>query len=122
MASRLTRRPPWPSLQVPLTTGNLTINAVTASATPITADGVATSTITVTALDANSNPEIGDTITLGQGGGSSLITTVSGTTNSNGVRRPSRSRDTTAQAVTYTATDNTDGVIFNLTSTRSRLW
>ena len=49
------------------------------------ADGATTSTITVTLKDAQSNPVSGKTVTLAKGGGSSTITTVSGTTNGSGV-------------------------------------
>ena len=70
-----------------------------------------TATITVTAKDANGNAVPGNTITLGQGGGNSLITTVSGTTNASGVATFTVV-DNSAEVVTYTATDSADSVSF----------
>jgi hypothetical protein len=91
-------------------------STVVASPTSQLANGTSLSTVTVTAKDANNNPEIGDTVTLSQGGGSSLITTLSGTTNSSGQATFSVA-DNATQAVTYTATDTTDGVTLNETAT-----
>ena len=75
----------------------------------VPADGTASSTVSVTLLDAYGNPIAGKTITLGQGAGSSLISTVAGTTNASGVATFSAT-DTHGEAVTYTATDALDGV------------
>lgn len=82
-------------------------SSVNMSPSSVTANGVATSTITVTLLDANSNPVIGDTVTLAQGSGSSSISAASGPSNSSGVVTFTVT-DIVAQAVTYTATDTTD--------------
>jgi hypothetical protein len=79
---------------------------VSASPTTVVANGAATSTITVTVFDIYSNPIAGDAITLSAGSGSSVITTVSGTTNASGVATFTVT-DTHAQSVTYSATDVT---------------
>ncbi|HEX5234993.1 MAG TPA: Ig-like domain repeat protein [Silvibacterium sp.] len=77
--------------------------------TSVTADGTATSTITVTLLDANSNPVSGKTVTLTQGTGSSTISASSGQSNASGVVTFTV-KDTKAEAVTYTARDSTDNI------------
>jgi hypothetical protein len=57
----------------------------------------------------------GKTVTLTQSkGGSSVITTFSGVTNSKG-QASFTVTDTTAQQVTYTATDTTDGITLSST-------
>ncbi len=96
----------------PVTAAQSTVSAAPAS---VTANGVATSTVTVTLKDANSNPVSGKTVTLAKGGGSSTITTVSGTTNASGVATFTVS-DTVAEATTYTATDTTDAVTVTQTA------
>ena len=68
-----------------------------------------TSTVTVTLRDANGNVAPGKTVSLAKSGGSSTITTVSGTTNASGVATFTV-KDTVAEATTYTATDTTDSV------------
>ena len=92
------------------------VSTVAASPTSVGANGTSTSTVTVTAKDANGNPEIGDSITLTAGSGSSLITTVSGTTSATGVATFTVV-DNAAQAVVYTAKDTTDNVTITQTAT-----
>jgi hypothetical protein len=75
----------------------------------VIADGSTTSAITVTLKDANNNLVSGKTVTLAQGAGHSTITTVNGTTNGSG-QASFTVKDSTAEAVTYTATDTTDSV------------
>ena len=70
----------------------------------------------MTLRDANSNPVSGKTVTLAKSGGSSTITTVSGTTNGSGVATFTV-KDTVAEATTYTATDTTDSVTVTQTAT-----
>ncbi len=82
----------------------------------MTANGVATSTVTVTLKDAQSHPVSGKTVTLAKGSGSSTITTVSGVTNGSGVATFTV-KDTVAEATTYTATDTTDTVTVTQTAT-----
>ena len=96
-----------------MTAAQSTVSAAPAS---VTANGVTTSTVTVTLKDVNSNPVAGKTVTLAKGGGSSTITTVSGVTNGSG-RRPSRSRTPLPRRPTYTATDTTDSVTVTQTAT-----
>src|SRR4051794_38825202 len=91
-------------------------STVSASPTSVTANGVTTSTVTVTLKDAQSHPVSGKTVTLAKGSGSSTITTVSGTTNGSGVATFTV-KDTVAEATTYTATDTTDSVVVTQTGT-----
>ena len=80
--------------------GQSTVSSAPAS---VVANGVATSTVTVTARDIFGNPVGGQAVSLAQGGGASTIVTVSGTTNASGVATFSVT-DATVQTVTYTAT------------------
>ena len=80
-----------------------TNSAVSASPTSVADDGVSTSTITVTVKDTAGTLAANKTVTLSQGGGSSTITTVNGTTNANG-QATFTVKDTKAESVTYTAT------------------
>ena len=75
-----------------------------------------TSTITVTLLDAGSNPVSGKTVTLSQGAGSSTISPPSATSNASGVATFTV-KDTKAEVVTYTATDTTDTITITATAT-----
>jgi len=90
-------------------------STVTANPTSITADGVTTSTITVTLEDAHNNPVSGKTVTISQGSGNSTITTVNGTTNASG-QATFTVKDTKAETVTYTATDPADAVTVSQTA------
>ena len=80
-------------------------STVTASPTSVPADGSTASTVTVTVSDQAPDPRTieGVTVSLTQGDGSSDITTVSGTTNDQGVATFTVT-DTTVEPVTYTAT------------------
>src|ERR1035441_1738964 len=91
-------------------------STVIASPTSVIADGTSTSTITVTLMDANSNPVGNKTVTLTAGSGSSTIATVSGTTNTSG-QATFTVKDSTAQAVVYTGKDTTDNVTVTQTAT-----
>ena len=79
-----------------------TDSTVRANPTTVNADGVATSTITVTLQDSSGDPIAGETVTLGAGSGSSVITPASGTTNANGVITFTV-KDAQVENVTYTA-------------------
>ena len=93
------------------------LSTVVANPTSVVANGTA-STITVTLLDANSNPVSGKTVTLAQtsGSGTPTITIVSGTTNSSGQATFTVS-STTASANIFTATDTTDSITITQTAT-----
>ncbi len=93
-----------------------TNSTLVAVPTSVANDGVSTSTITATLKDAVGNPVAGKTMTLTAGSGSSIITTVSGTTDVNG-QATFTVKDSTAETVTYTAHDTTDGI--NITQTAS---
>ena len=90
---------------VTFTAGAVNAGQSTVSSAPasVVANGVATSTVTVTARDIFGNPVGGQAVSLAQGGGASTIVTVSGTTNASGVATFSVT-DATVQTVTYTAT------------------
>jgi copper(I)-binding protein len=90
-------------------------STVTASPASVTADGTSVSTITVTLKDANGNPLSGQSVTLASGSGHSMITVVQGTTNVNG-QATFTVTDTTAETVTYTATDPADNVTVTQTA------
>jgi len=91
----------------PGTTAQSSVNDSPAS---VTANGTASSTITVTLVDPYGNPVPGKNVSLSQGAGSSTISAASGVSNASGVVTFTVT-DTTAQSVTYTATDTTDGVV-----------
>src|SRR5690606_21041011 len=69
----------------------------------VTADGTASSEITVTLRDAYGNPVPGQTVTLGQGVGSSDISVASGLSSASG-EVTFTVTNTTAETVTYSAT------------------
>src|SRR4029078_3315393 len=91
---------------VTFTPGTPTAAQSTVSAAPasIAADHSTTSTVTVRLKDAQSNVVSGKTVTLAKSGGSSTITTVSGTTNASG-QATFTVKDTVAQSSTHTTTD-----------------
>ncbi|MGA2225316.1 MAG: protease pro-enzyme activation domain-containing protein, partial [Syntrophobacteraceae bacterium] len=77
--------------------------------TPVTADGVSSTTITLTLQDALARPTPGKLVTLSQGGGHSLISGPNpSVTDSNG-QIVFTVADQVAETVTYSATDVTDG-------------
>lgn len=94
--------------ELPVTDPDL--STVDAFAPSVEANGVASTTVTVTLLDVLSNPLVGHNVTLSQAGGSSTISGGgTGTTNGSGQVAFSVS-NTTVETVTYDATDTTDGV------------
>jgi 5-hydroxyisourate hydrolase-like protein (transthyretin family) len=95
-------------------------SAVKASPTVVTADGIMTSTITVTLLDANDIPVVGRRVNLKADGGSSVISAVYGTVGGSSVTNAVYGglsdaqgkvyftvKDATAEQVKYTAMDET---------------
>ncbi len=83
---------------------------VNSSPTTVNANGVATSTITVTLSDVEGNPVSGKAVALSQStGGHSTIGAASGTSDANGLVTFTVN-DSTPETVTYTATDTTDNV------------
>src|SRR5207302_1178008 len=103
---------------VSFTVGSVSASASTLAASPasLTADGSATSTLTVTLKDAYGHPVPGKAVSLTQGSGSSTITTVAGTTDAAGHATYSV-KDTVAESVTYSAHDTTDSVDVTPTTT-----
>ncbi len=82
---------------------------IAASPSPVNADGVATTTITVTLKDALNRPTPGKTIRIAQGSGHSVIQgPVPPVTDANG-QIAFTATDTVNETVTYTAVDETDG-------------
>ncbi len=91
-------------------------STVSASPDAVPADGATQSTVTVTLLDANSNPVVGDTVTLTPNGGSSIISAASGPSNASGVVTFTVT-DTVAATIIYTARDTTAAVTIAQTPT-----
>lgn len=96
-------------------------STVVANPTSVLADGVTTSTITVTLLNASSNPVSGKTVTIAKiaGPGSPVIAAASGgsnVTNGSGVATFTV-KSTTAGVDTFQATDATDAVVLGQTPT-----
>ena len=84
-------------------------SAVVAAPTQVPADGSTPSTVTVVLADADGGALAGKTVALNPQGGSSSVTTVTGTTNSDG-EATFTVTDKTAETVTYDATDVTDNL------------
>ncbi len=94
-----------------------TVSTIQASKANVSADGVDSSTITVTLTDANNNPISGKSVTLSQGSGSSTISPASGSvTDANGQTSFTVTSMKT-ETVTYTAQDVTDSI--TLTTTKN---
>lgn len=74
-----------------------------ASSTSLTADGVTTTSLTVTVFDAHNNPINGNAVTLAASGTANTFGSSSGTTNSSGVFTTTL-KSTKAQTETITAT------------------
>lgn len=89
-------------------------STVVASPSSVVADGVTTSTVTVTLKDSAGSPVQGKTIVLTASGGSSTITTVQGTTDASGIATFTV-KDATSETLTYTATDTTDSIAITQT-------
>jgi Bacterial Ig-like domain (group 1)/Bacterial Ig-like domain (group 3)/Putative Ig domain len=79
-------------------------------------NGTATDTLTATLKNGNGQALSGKTISLGQASGHSVITPSSAVTSASGAAQFTVT-DTTSEAVTYTATDTTDGVAITQTAT-----
>ncbi len=92
-----------------------TQSTLAASVASVTADGTSGSTLTVTIRDVNDNPITGHTVSLTQGGGSSVIATANSTTDATG-QAVFTVTNTTAETVTYTAEDTTDNVAIDQTA------
>ena len=88
---------------------NAGTSTVTASPSSVLADGTTHSTVTVTLLDANGHPVVGDAVALNAGSGGSVVSAASGISSGSGIVTFTVS-DGTAQAVVYTARDTTAAV------------
>lgn len=94
---------------VPFVTPAATSASLAASPATVTADGTSAATLTVTLQDSLGRPTPGKVIAVTQGPGHSVITGPTPmVTDSNGKLQLSAT-DTNAEAVTYAATDVTDG-------------
>ncbi len=83
----------------------------------VSADGASQGIVIVSLVDANSNLVSGKTVSLSPAGGSATITPTSAvTTAANGVAAFTVT-DLTAENVTFTATDETDGITLSQTPT-----
>jgi Bacterial Ig-like domain (group 1) len=83
--------------------------SVVATPASVPGDGSTTSTISVLLYDGNGDAVPGKTVTLAASGGDSTVTTVNGTSDNSG-NALFTVTDSTAETVTYTATDTTDNV------------
>ena len=91
-------------------------STVAASLSPLSADGTATSTITVTVMDGAANPVAGKTVTLvSNRGAADAISAASGPSDASGIVTFTVS-STTAGSPVFTATDTTDGITIGTTS------
>jgi hypothetical protein len=90
-------------------------SSVVADPTIVAADGISTSTITVTLLNTTGTPAQDKEVALAPDGGSSVISPTTAFTNSLGQTIFSVS-DTAIETVTYTATDITDGLVIPQTT------
>ena len=84
-------------------------STVTATPTVVPPDGASSATIAVTLVNSLGAPMIGHTVSLAQGAGRSTISAASGPSDANG-RVTFTVTNSSAETVTYTATDVTDGV------------
>jgi adhesin/invasin len=85
-------------------------SVLSASATSAPADGTSVVTVTAQLNDANGAAVAGKTVALNlQGAGHSVVTTVTGVTDQNGLATFTVT-DTTVETVTYTAKDVTDNL------------
>ena len=92
------------------------LSTVSASPSPVQADGVATSTITVTLLDATGTPVTGKVVSLvSSRGATETISAPSGTSNLSGVVTFTVKSSTPGSPV-FTATDGTDSVTVTQTA------
>lgn len=86
--------------------GDCSVSAVPAN---VPADGSTTATVSVRLLDGNGGIAAGKTVTLTAAGGASKVTTVNGTSDTNGLATFTVS-DSTAETVKYTANDTSDSL------------
>ena len=92
-----------------------TNSTVAANPVLVANNGTATATITVTLKGSENNPLSSKSVSLSQSGGSTIAPSTPVTTNSLGVASFSV-MDNTAETVTYTAKDITDGVVLSDTA------
>ncbi len=85
------------------------LSTVTSNPTSVPSDGTTASTITVTINDHFGNHIVGKSVTVKALNGSSVLTTIAGTTNQSG-QATFTATDSTAEVVTYSATDSTDSL------------
>jgi protocatechuate 3,4-dioxygenase beta subunit len=85
------------------------LSTVTTNPTSVPSDGTTASTITVTINDHFGNHIAGKAVTVKALNGSSVLTTIAGTTSQSG-QATFTATDATAEVVTYSATDSTDSL------------
>ncbi len=100
------------------TLGSASTSSLVATSSSELSNGTATDTLTATLLNGTGQPLSGKTVSLGQGTGHSIISPASVVTNASGSAQFTVT-DTTTEAITYTATDTTDGVAITKTATVS---
>lgn len=107
----------WVALRPGVTvSANATNSTVSAAPASVLADGLATSTITVTLRDASSNAVAGKTVTLASSrGASDAISAASGASDASGVVTFTVSSTTPGSSV-FTATNITDSIVVTQTA------
>ncbi len=96
-----------------ISAANSTVNA---NPTTVLANGVSSSTITVTLRDGANLPVAGKTVTLAKSSGSSVISPASAVTNSSGVAIFTVTNTVQEGPITYTARDTTDAITVTQTA------
>ncbi len=91
------------------------VSTVAVSKSSVAADGVDSSTVTVTLLDANGNAVSGKDVTLAQGSGQSTITPNSAVTTDVNGQSTFTVKSQKMETVTYTATDSSDSLTITQT-------
>ena len=94
----------------PATSVSPTLSTVQPATQSVTGDGHDPATVTVTLDDGNSVGVVGKTVTLAAQGGHSTIVPASGAVTDASGSATFTVTDTTAEAITYSATDSTDAV------------
>ncbi len=94
----------------PVTSVSPTLSTVQPATQSVTADGLDPATVTVTLDDGNSVGVPGKTVTLAAQGGHSTIVPASGAVTDASGHATFTVTDSTAEAVTYSATDSTDAI------------
>src|SRR6185436_13340491 len=92
----------------PTGTSGVTTGTIVASPTTVVANGLATTTLTVTLLNSSGAGVAGKSVTIGQGSGKSKVTAASSPTTNSAGQVTFTATNAFIEQVTYTATDASD--------------